>query len=487
MFVHQMLERCNDDSVAFRYNDQTITYGEFKRNTKAYRDYFYTEGIRPGDNVGLFAKNSPEFIYSYFGVVSMGAVVVPLNISFTPREIEYIAMDAGMKHLISYEGLNVDRKYKQLVIQDFSSRLSNMDLQESVVMTEGDEDQVCVIIYTSGTTGNPKGALLTHLNLISNVESTSDAFEYSDSDVVLCVLPMFHSFAWTVAVLSAIDKTATIVIMETFSPKDAIRLITDEKITLVIGVPAMFNYYLSKGSKEAYQSVRLFISGGASLPVEITDSFRKKYGHAIVEGYGLSEASPVVSVNPLDDVRVGSIGKPIRDVEVKILDEDGHTLGNGEIGELLVKGPNVMKGYYNLPEVTEKTIVHGWLHTGDMARIDGEGYIYIVDRLKDIIIVGGMNVYPREIEELFYRHDGIVEAAVIGVPDETRGESVVAYIVVEDRDNFDLKELKMLLRENLAAFKLPRKYIFMQALPKNATGKIMKKMLREEFRGQADG
>ncbi|MCG8483420.1 MAG: long-chain fatty acid--CoA ligase [Clostridia bacterium] len=481
MLVHQIWENYSDDLVALSYNGQTVTYGELKRNIKDVRDYYHTVGIKPGENVGLYSKNSPEFVYAYFAIVSIGAVVVPLNGGLTPNEIEYIAKDAGMKHIVTMQKLELEDKFKQLVISEYTQKLGSMDVEKSLVVSEMDDNQVAVIIYTSGTTGHPKGAMLTHKNLISNTESTIKAFRVTSVDRILCALPMFHCFAWTTIVLTALYSGATTVIMDTFNPKEALRIINSEKVTVVCGVPTMYNYYLTLGSVELFKFVRLFISGGASIPVEITDKFKTKLGITIVEGYGLSEASPVVTVNPLDDVRAGSIGVPIENVTVKIVNSEGKELPKGEIGELIVNGPNVMKGYYNLPEVTEKTIVDNWLFTGDMAYEDDEGYIYIVDRLKDVVIVSGMNVYPREIEEIIYQYEGVVEAAVIGVADKTRGEVTIAYIATKDNHIFDVQGLKNFLRENLAGFKLPKKVYLKDELPKNATGKIMKKILREEY------
>lgn len=480
MLVHQMWEKHDDESVVYRYHDQSVTYGELNNNIKKIRDFYYTTGIRPGENVGLYCKNCPEFVYAYFAIVSMGAVVVPINKTLTAHEVEYIAKDAKIKYIVTMETLELESSFQQLIIPEYNQEIGSMTLEESPIANNIDENEVAVIIYTSGTTGHPKGAMLTHKNLVSNTEGIAEALKITSDDKILCVLPMFHSFAWTTTVLSGLYCGGTTVILESFHPKDTLTTISKEEVTVVCGVPTMYNYYLMLGTPELFSSLRAFVSGGASLPVEITENFKAKFGIDIVEGYGLSEASPVVTVNPLGDVRVGSIGVALKDVKVKIVDPEDNELPNGEVGQLVVKGPNVMKGYYNLPEVTEKTIVDNWLYTGDMAYKNDEGYIYIVDRLKDIVIVSGMNVYPREVEEVIYRYEGIVEATVIGIPDKKRGEVTAAYIVTKDKENFDLKSFKSFLKENLAAFKLPRKVVLMDELPKNATGKIVKKVLREE-------
>jgi len=484
MLVHQLWERHADDSVIYRYHNESITYGELKVKINEVKNYFHSIGIKSGENVGLYCKNSPEFVYAYFAIVSLGAVVVPFNRTLTPHEVDFIAKDAEMKHIVTMESMDLEGDYKQLVISDYMKQLNEVELKEAPLLRNIDEDQVAVIIYTSGTTGHPKGAMLTHKNLVSNTKGIAKALNITTEDNILCVLPMFHSFAWTTTVLSALYAGATTVIMENFHPKDALKLIHDEAVTIVCGVPTMYNYYLMLGTPEGLNSVRAFVSGGASLPVEITENFKTKMGKSIVEGYGLSEASPVVSVNPLNSVRAGSIGVPLEHIEVRIVDSENRVLPDFEVGELIVKGPNVMKGYFNQSEVTEKTIVKKWLHTGDLAYKDSDGYIYVVDRLKDIIIVSGMNVYPREVEEVIYKYEGIVEATVIGIPDKTRGEAVAAFVVTQDNEGFDQKVFKQFLRENLANFKLPREIHLKDQLPKNATGKIMKKMLRSEYVGK---
>lgn len=478
MLLHLIYTEHDGSRVLFRDHGQTVTYGEFREKVRQFRDYFYYVGIRPGDNVGLYCKNCPEFVMAYFGVVSLGAVVVPLNRTLTPREVSFIAEDAGMKHLIAVQPLALGTDIRQLLIPDIMEAVQRKEFPEAPA-AQTLEESPCAIIYTSGTTGNPKGAVLSHRNLLNNARGIIEALDLSAEDRFLCVLPMFHSFAWTVNVTDALMLGARIVIMEAFQPKDAIKTIQEEGATIVCGVPTMFGYYLSLGSSEIYEKVRIFVSGGASLPGEIIASFKQKFNIDIAEGYGLSEASPVVTVNRVGRVRPTSIGLPLVDVEVRIEDPEGKILSPGEVGELVTRGPNVMLGYFNQPEATAAAISDGWLHTGDMARIDEEGYVYIVDRLKDIIIVSGLNVYPREVEEMLYQYPGIQEAAVIGVSDKLRGEVPSAFIVLKEGAEYDRKALMKHLQENLANFKLPKEITVMEALPKNATGKIMKRELRK--------
>lgn len=477
MFYNEIFNNADLAKVAFRFNGQSTTYETLKINVEKYSAYLHTVGVSAGDYVGLYYGNSPEFVYTYLAVSALGAVIVPFNRMLTENEVAYIAEDASMTHIVTMKTLEIDSKYKQIVIPQVEETILSTP-SVTLPYLDRSENDVNTIIYTSGTTGKPKGAMLTHKNLISNAISSIDHFQLRADDVNLCVLPMFHSFAWTVCVSTSLYVGATIVIEETFHPKNIIQRIREEKATIVAGVPAMYSYYLSLGTKEDFVSVTDFISGGAALPVEILEKFEAKYDIQICEGYGLSESSPVVSINPVRKTKPGSIGRALKDVTVEIVDDKNNVLGAGETGEIVVKGPNVMKGYKNLPEATEKAIVGDWLHTGDVGYIDEDGYIFIVDRIKDIIIVAGLNVYPREIEELIYSYGGILEAAVIGENDSKRGEIPVAFIAVENKDSFDLDSLEAYLQKNLAQFKWPKKVTIMDALPKNATGKIMKRELK---------
>lgn len=479
MLIHQIFEAHDGNRVLFHDHGTQITYGAFRRQVEQFRNYLHYVGVRPGENVGLYCKNCPEFVSAYFSVVSLGAVIVPLNRTLTPREVTFIAEDAGMKHIIAMQPLDLDQNIRQLLIPEIVEACQRREFPAAGAFAMK-EDDPSTIIYTSGTTGKPKGAMLTHRNLVSNAEGISNALDVTGDDNFLCVLPMFHSFAWTATVADALLRGGQITVMESFQPKDAIKTIRDEGVTIVCGVPTMFGYYLSLGSPEAYEKVRLFVSGGASLPGEIISSFKDRFGIDITEGYGLSEASPVVTVNRIGRVRPGSIGLPLEHVTVKVVNPEGEAVPEGEVGELITQGPNVMLGYYNQPEATAAALKDGWLHTGDMARLDAEGFVYIVDRLKEIIIVSGLNVYPREVEEILYQYPGVQEAAVIGVPDKLRGEVPCAYIVLKPDAVYDRKDLMHHLHQNLANFKLPKDIVVMEALPKNATGKIMKRELKTQ-------
>ncbi len=488
MLVHQIINHSTADQIAF-LDMEPITYRQLQNNVKEYRNFFYQQGLRPGENIGLFSKNSIEFIYSYLAIVSLGAVVVPLNFQLVPREISYIIQNANIKILITTAPLELTTEQTtdgyhqeliQLIIPDFISIISSMKLPPAPIPEIFDENTLCTIIYTSGTTGHPKGAMLSHKNLISNAQAFSQVCPHDVNDRVLCVLPMYHCFAWTVAVLTPLLNGCSIKIVESFSIRETITAIRDNKLTIVSGIPTMFRLFAQWATIDDFSHVQCFISGGSSLPQEISEQFTQKIGKKVVEGYGLSEASPVVALNPIDNVRYCSVGKPLPGIEVRIIDDQNIDLPSGQTGELIVRGPNVMLGYYKLPEESAKSLQHDWLFTGDLAYIDQDGYIFIVDRLKDMIITSGENIYPREIEELLYAYPLVAEVAVIGVPDKLRGTIVRAYIVATEGSLLDKKLLQGYLQKKIAPYKMPREFILVDTLPKNSTGKILKKVLQQQ-------
>lgn len=366
-------------------------------------------------------------------------------------------------------------------LKSFTSLLDsgNLDFQEPEI--HGDD--VAVILYTSGTTGKPKGAMLTHKNLYSNAMDVSHDLKMTGDDRIITVLPMFHVFSLTDCLNAPILSGAAILIVPKFSPKEIFRLGKKYKPTIFFGVPTMFNflYQFPEGKPEDLESLRFCFSGGASLPVSMLRNFEEKFNVVILEGYGLSEASPTTTCNPLDRERKpGSIGTSITHVETKVVNDFGEEVTVGEVGELIIRGPNVMKGYYKMPEETSRVIKDGWLYTGDLAKMDEDGYFYIVDRKKDLIIVGGYNVYPREVEEVFYHHPAIVEAAVFGVPDPDRGEAVVAYVATKD-PLITVEQLYAYCKEHLAKYKLPSVIEIIEELPKSGTGKILRRVLKEKL------
>lgn len=485
MLVNQLIFQGTGDKAALREKGAVYSYAQLQARTGSFRDYLYARGIREKDNVALFAKNSADFIFSYMAVVSLGAVVVPLNTMLTPREIAFILKDSRVKHIITDKKLDLAGQYQEGQLppeQLLTSRIGqevNKATYPAAPEISVRETDPCVILYTSGTTGRPRGALLTHRNLVRNARSFSAVTGACADDNFLCVLPMFHSFGWTCCVLTALYNGASLTILESFQPKEVISTIRDQGVTVVMGVPAMYGFYASLATPADLAGVRLFASGGASLPLEILNSFYEKTGKRVIEGYGLSEASPVVCFNPMHATKPGSVGLAVPDVEAKVVKDDGSEAGCREVGELSIRGPNVMLGYYGLPVESAEALKDGWLYTGDLAYLDEEDYIFIVDRKKDIIIVSGLNVYPREVEEILYQYPAVKEAAVIGKPDKKRGEIVSAYVVVKEGLKLNKKDLIVFLKANLASYKLPREIIEIEALPKNATGKILKKELRE--------
>ncbi|GEN35403.1 long-chain-fatty-acid--CoA ligase [Aneurinibacillus danicus] len=490
-FGNFYLQHSQPTDTALIYHDTTITYGELDRSIRQYATYLQQNGIQAGDIVALSCYNTPEFIYSYFAITRLGAIVVPLNLTLTMEEITYIIRNASTKAMFVHENIlaKLHATPEQLKVAlglenvfvinpDTTATIAAL---EPVEMMEMNPDSTSTLLYTSGTTGKPKGAMLSHKNLMANTASCNRMLKLNSNDTFMCVLPMFHTFGFTTSVLLPLYAGAAIVIHEAFHPKEIMQSLVQNRVTVFCGVPAMYVVLaqaLRSGNAE-FPDLRLAVCGGSPMPVEVLNLFNRQYNIPLVEGYGLTEASPVVSLNPLDgEKKPGSIGKPLPGVEVRIVDEKGNELAENQDGELLVKGPNVMQGYYNMPEATAETIVDGWLHTGDIAYKDHEGYIFIVDRKKDMIITRGLNVYPREIEEILYRHPGVLEAAVIGVPDAVKGEVVKAFIVPKEGETLDRRMILDFLKPHLANYKMPRFVEITDSLPKNATGKVMKKALR---------
>jgi len=341
------------------------------------------------------------------------------------------------------------------------------------------DDDTAVILYTSGTTGTPKGAELTHANLLANVDVTSRTLaQISEEDVVLGALPLFHSFGQTCGLNTSVSAGACLDLIPRFDPGKALETIDHDRVTIFQGVPTMYHAMLNHPERDRFDTsyLRLCISGGSALPVEVMRGFEEAFGCKVLEGYGLSETSPVASFNHPDRERKpGSIGTPIEGVEMKVVDEDGNEVPQGEVGEIAIRGHNVMKGYWKREDATEEVMRDGWFHTGDMAEVDEDGYFSIVDRKKDMIIRGGYNVYPREIEEVLYEHPAVSEAAVVAVPDEKMGEEVGAAVVLKQGEHAGEDDLRDFVKQRVAAYKYPRRIWFLDELPKGPTGKILKR------------
>jgi long-chain acyl-CoA synthetase len=474
--------------IALFWGAAKISYGEIWSQSLGVAARLRTEfGVRAGDRVGLWLKNCPEFVPAFFGILQAGAVVVPLNNFLKPPEVSFILADAGIDVMIldetmreGFGQLQADRPgLRALAVEDFSSFSGSTE--EGRNRSESD---LAVIIYTSGTTGHPKGAMLSHGNLLANVESCRIALEAGVEDRIVVLLPMFHSFMLTVGVVLPLLIGGSIVLIKTLHPpKNIVAEILQHRGTVLPAVPQFFRA-LTNGSVPVNLPMRVCVSGGAPLPGEVLKEFTARFPIPLLEGYGLSEASPVVSFNPLRGPwKAGSIGVPIPDVEISVQDAAGEILGPGVTGEICVRGTNVMLGYWNQPEETAKTMRGDWLLTGDIGHVDSDGYFYITDRKKDMLLVNGINVYPREIEEVLYGFPGVKEAAVIGVADARRGEQPLAFVAAQD--GIELKEGAMLhfARQQLADYKVPRRIVFLPALPRNATGKVLKNELRKVAAG----
>lgn len=481
----------NAGKTAVYWGDQEIRYGDLLAQARKLAWHLQTAlDIQPGDRVALWLKNCPEFVPSLFAILKAGAVVVPINNFLKPKEVAYILKDAGARAVICDELAPETEESLRSELPDLNiwkiAELANLD---EPAESSGDwglgrgrrKEDLAVVIYTSGTTGRPKGAMLSHGNLLHNVESCRQVLAAMEHDRFVVLLPMFHSFMLCVCVfLPMLVGGSMVMIRSLHPPKNILREIVQHQATILPSIPQFFRT-LANASLPGNLPLRVCISGGAPLPVEILREFKEKMTIPLIEGYGLSEASPVVSMNPLaGPAKEGSIGRPIPDVEISVQNEEGEVLPLGEIGEICVRGGNVMMGYWNQPEETSKVLRDEWLRTGDIGYEDEEGYFFITDRKKDMLLVNGVNVYPREIEEIIYQFPGVQEAAVVGVKDARKGEQPVGFVVAGEGQTIDEKSLLKFVRERLADYKVPRRVHFLSALPRNATGKVLKTALREQ-------
>jgi long-chain acyl-CoA synthetase len=472
--------------TAIFYGDREISYAElFVQSQKVAAHLQNLFGVKPGDRVAIWLKNCPEFAASVFGILQTGAVVVPINNFLKPAEVNYILNDGGIDVLIlgeessaHFPELSAARPQLKILKVEECAALSESRISNLESRAEGD---LAVIIYTSGTTGKPKGAMLSHGNLLHNVNSCRIVLESVPDDCFAVILPMFHTYMMTVGIFLPFTSGGSIVLVKSLHPPRAmLQEIFSRRATILPAVPSFYRLLLG-AQLPAQLPIRIFISGSAPLPMQTLKEFEEKFKVPLIEGYGLSEASPVVSKNPLHGIRkAGSIGIPVANVEMSVQDESGKFLGPNETGEICVRGGNVMQGYWNQPEETKKVFRDGWLLTGDIGYRDADGYYYITDRKKDMLLVNGINVYPREIEEVIYHFPGVKEAAVIGVPDARRGEQPVAFVAATDGKTIDEKELLQFIRSKLADYKAPKQIVILPALPKNATGKILKTELRKQ-------
>ncbi len=484
------------------FNQKKISYRDLNNQVNELSRGLIKLGIKEGDKVAILLKNTPEYIVSYFAILKAGAIVIPLNYMLTSEELKLIAGDSKTSTIVtSSEFIEIARQLrlrleplKNIITIDgdfpdsidFLGLFENAGAGDSVRPIEP-EDIACVL-YTSGTTGQPKGVMLTHRNLITNVIACSSLIKITHKDNFLCLLPIFHSFTLTACILMPIYAGARITIIESVRPfRKVLKSIITQRVTIFTGVPSIYNILtelklpriLNLRIFRFLNPLRLCISGADKLPIETLNKFELKFKIPLLEGYGLTEASPIIAVNLLKGPRkAGSVGPPLPNIKIKVLNKTGKELPVENVGELLVKGPNVMKGYLNLADETSLVIKDGWLYTGDMVRVDKDGYIYIVGRKKDMLIVRGLNVYPKEVEDVLYQHPKVAEAGVIGIKDKHKGEVPEAFVVLKEGEKATEQEIINFCRQILAPYKIPRFVKFRTHLPKTSTGKILKRKLK---------
>jgi long-chain acyl-CoA synthetase len=479
---------------ALRTGPDVVSYAELDERSARAAALLRSEGVRPGDRVALMLPNVAEFVDLYYGALRAGAIVVPLNPLLKERETAYHLTDSGAVLLFEWhqapgEGAQgaAAAGVRRVAVEpsSFAALLAGHEPSAEVAGTA--DDEVAVLLYTSGTTGKPKGASLTHGGLRHNTEVVkARVTRMTSDDVVVGCLPLFHIFGQICAMSVAVRSGASLTLVPRFDPGTVLDVIARDRATVFEGVPTMYAALLQHPTDADVSTLRMCVSGGASLPVEVLHGFEERFGCAVLEGFGMSETSPVVTFNHLDRPRkAGSIGTPIQDVEVRLLDDNGRDVDTGEIGELAVRGPNLMKGYWNRPEETAITIPDGWLRSGDLARRDEDGYLYIVDRKKDMIIRGGYNVYPREIEEVLHEHPAVALAAVVGVPHQELGEEIAAAVVLRPGAQATPEELQVFVKDRVAAYKYPRTVWLMDQLPMGPSGKILKRDISAPAADQA--
>ena len=490
------------DKTALILDDFRMTYAELCGAVKKVANILTQRGIRKGDKVAVMIPNTPHFPILYYGILNAGATVIPINCMLRSHEIQYQLEDSDAEAFFSWKDyveesskafLQTETCHHFFVVappgdtatppvgEALTPLLAQASAEFDMVQTMPED--TAVILYTSGTTGTPKGAELTHFNVFFNAFYAKDHIvQVRAEDVGLVVLPLFHSFGQTCVMNVGLMAGATLTMLPQFDTQKTLDIVQRDKVTFLAAVPTMFFWMLNAENTEQYDlsTLRMAVSGGSALPVEVLGKFEERYGVRILEGYGLTETSPVASFNmPGKPSKPGSIGTPIWGCDMRIMRDDGTFADLGEVGEIVLRGHNLMKGYYKRPGATEDVIVNGWFHTGDLARKDEDGYFFIVDRKKDMIIRGGMNIYPREIEEVLYGHPDVVEVCVIGVPDPARGEEVKAYAALRKAAKTTPEELKAYCQERMARYKVPRYVEILPSLPKGPTGKLLKRKLRE--------
>jgi long-chain acyl-CoA synthetase len=489
------------DRTAVVLGPTRVTYRELWHGARQYAAVLRERGVQPGDRVALLLPNTPHFPLSYFGVLALGGVAVPVHALLKAEEIEYVLRDSGARTLICAAPLLGEGAkgaelagVPVLAVMDSDTTIDRIDELaaaatpiETVVPREPGD--TAVVLYTSGTTGKPKGAMITHLNVLMNVDvSAMDSFDITADDVVLGCLPLFHTFGQTCCMNTAFRVGAAVVLLPRFDGLQALQLLVEERCTIFMGVPTMYIGLLEAAkSSDLRPKLKTALSGGAALPLAVLEKFTEVFGTKVLEGYGLTETSPVATFNQRGfEPHPGTVGKAIWGVEVEVaraeVEDRIELLPTSELGEIVVRGHNIFAGYLNKPEETAAAIVDGWFRTGDLGTKDADGYITIVDRKKDMVIRGGYNVYPREVEETMLRHPAVAQVAVIGLPDPQYGEEVCAVVIKEPGHEVTATELSAWAKDHLAAYKYPRRVFFADALPLGPSGKVLKRELVATYR-----
>ncbi len=483
--------------------ERKITYQELNRRVNQLANFLLKKGLQKGSTVGILSRNSIEFVITLFSLFKIGGIAVPLNYMLNKEEIYFILRDSHAVWLICSEEfltlaeelfsrledleniLVVEREWQE---NPSLSQVFHISSSEEPPIQTGEED-VALLLYTSGTTGAPKGVMLTHKNILSDVEACLKRVRVTPRDKFSLLLPLFHSFTFTACLITPLYQGASSIIIKSLTPfREAIKTLFRNRVTVLLAIPSIFSllaevnppFFLRNPLLRKFFPLRFGVSGGEKLSAEKGKKFSRLWRTPLLEGYGLTEASPVVSLNPLSKPKWGSAGPPLPGIQVKIVDEEGKEVKKGEVGEIILKGPTVMKGYYNRPRETEEVIKEGWLYTGDLGKIDEEGYLYIIDRKKDLIVVKGLNIYPKEIEEILNFHPKVKECAVVGIKRKDKGEVPVAFVVPKEEEKLTEEELKKHCQSLLASYKIPRRFEIRKELPKSSTGKILKKVLRQE-------
>jgi len=473
------------DRPAIKLDDLVLTYSELQDGARRVASLLKSKGVGSGDRVGLVMPNVPWFPVLFYGALAIGAVVVPMNPLLKGREVKYYLEDSGTSIVFAWKDMaeEASKGASEVGIEcvevglDFDEVLGQHDPDEQVA--EREDNDTVVLLYTSGTTGQPKGAELTHHSMSTNAATSAETLvELTEQDVVMGCLPLFHVFGLTCGLNASILKGSCLTLIPRFDAEKALEIVGRDHVTVFEGVPTMYSGLLHavNADKADMSSLRTCISGGSAMPVEVMKNFEKKFDCIVLEGYGLSETSPVASFNqPGQERKPGSIGTEVRGVEMKVVGDDDEDVAQGEVGEIVIRGENVMKGYWGREQDTAEAIKDGWFHTGDLAKVDEDGYFFIVDRKKDLIIRGGYNVYPREVEEALYEHSSVAEVAVIGIPHDSLGEEVGAAVALKPGEKVSEKDLQAFAKERLAAYKYPRAVWIVDELPKGPTGKILRR------------